>query len=1034
MLVNKLNILKQKTTQRGVYLNNFKALEWDLKNHFSKKRCSFTNSATYSGQQKPYTKKEFDQLWREFLKNEVEKYLDSPKKDLTDSIVTEKKTGYKRHEILEGDLDDLNYNLSDDFFSESFKKKIADILEGFPNKTQYQKLKVQEELDLLNQDEYEWKRRVKGCHSAKDDILELFSKNYDRFKFSMLRFVFPSDSDLSATQRAYRKYFKYKMIVFVKGFTESLVYNTDLKVLSAIFKLNDEDFDIIIKEYLSIKVIFSDLVKIIMKMANDNLFNNKKTKAQRSVNALSDNSFVVKKTAVFYEFRRVLAFYLMTIVTNYVIEKKMAGFDLEKTNGQIRNFLWQKRLIFERANNTWWTREHSTISDTILRLLEHSGIFSEIINERTTTTIDGKTFDQKKYILPDRMEDLAIQYTKLPRVVIPNKVTDISMEENLRPVLFGENRITKSDSFKHVLNTSQNKRFGINTIYLAILEKCLNTFNNAVGQAICDNSDFIGLPFLTSNKIAELSHEVQDYQGLSNIGIFNHVLLEQFNTKLVGYDIQNLYQPEIKSIFGLTDFESKIESNVFYLKQQYKTECVKRKMAYTCVNLGKLFKDTNVYIEDTFDVRGRLYPKQPIISRTSGRYKHILCEYTPFKLTPEGLKNLLRSYYAVSENLSSQLENFLSQNIFSKKMGMKMLYNFFEENPLNFYELGDNFLYISLLHTEILISKTTGKTRVMLEIDQTASGGCFLALGLRNRKLALQTNVINKEYKSPYVYSMNAFPDFYEKNIENKDPEALKFLSNSRKIHKYAFMCYCYAQTPRGRNQDFVDRWYLEEKRSLTKTTEVCLEEFASKYDDFIESIFPGLTKQLNTLLKLVDLMVKETGEMSLTNLNGEKLRWKRFRHKSLGRSGFDPVTRRNVSYKINTTLVNNNKTIDDIKDHKIKFLSYLIHSIEAAVMHKFIVYMKMPPINYNIDHLHDCALIHPNYVNDFYDIVDQLYKSNELYDSVISCLFEHAKQELSFASGEKIDKLLAEFLAQSDDFLDELGKGCSRHIYRPEC
>ena len=36
--------------------------------------------------------------------------------------------------------------------------------------------------------------------------------------------------------------------------------------------------------------------------------------------------------------------------------------------------------------------------------------------------------------------------------------------------------------------------------------------------------------------------------------------------------------------------------------------------------------------------------------------------------------------------------------------------------------------------------------------------------------------------------------------------------------------------------------------------------------------------------------------------------------------------------------------------------------------------------MNYNINHLHDCIILHPNYVEDFYNIINELYHSDDMY------------------------------------------------------
>ena len=93
---------------------------------------------------------------------------------------------------------------------------------------------------------------------------------------------------------------------------------------------------------------------------------------------------------------------------------------------------------------------------------------------------------------------------------------------------------------------------------------------------------------------------------------------------------------------GVSDLEKKLASSLNVLRQKLRNEILKRKLAQTNIVLGDIYKGIPIYITNTFCVRLRLYPKQPFISRTSGSYKHILCEYTPVKITLRGLINLLK--------------------------------------------------------------------------------------------------------------------------------------------------------------------------------------------------------------------------------------------------------------------------------------------------------------------------------------------------------------------------------------------------------
>jgi hypothetical protein len=286
-----------------------------------------------------------------------------------------------------------------------------------------------------------------------------------------------------------------------------------------------------------------------------------------------------------------------------------------------------------------------------------------------------------------------------------------------------------------------------------------------------------------------------------------------------------------------------------------------------------------------------LYPKEPLISRTSGVYKQLLCDFTPKQISIPGLIELLRCYYAVSPNLSHSFESYLSSILLPKKTALLTLSNFFTENPLDFSSLKDNILYSSVIHMEVLTVLDTGRTKINVEIDQTASAICFLALLLRNREMAEVSNLLSDTPVCPYIHCMNRFKFFYDSQMKHKNDTILQFLSTDRKVHKYkyALMCWCYGQKYSGRIDDFRDRFILLHDRNLTTEEFKCLLEFASSYDSFIEFIFPNVTKQLKILLDVIGLVVKETGRVRIATLEGEKIWWKRFKHISVTRNGFNP-------------------------------------------------------------------------------------------------------------------------------------------------
>lgn len=130
-------------------------------------------------------------------------------------------------------------------------------------------------------------------------------------------------------------------------------------------------------------------------------------------------------------------------------------------------------------------------------------------------------------------------------------------------------------------------------------------------------------------------------------------------------------------------------------------------MANTCITQGELFFNTHVYITNIFCVRLRLYPAQPIVSGTSGSFKHILYEKPPIKLTKRGIINLMNCYYIGSNQLSQEFTDFVMLSKTSHKE-LKPYFKFFKEHLVDFSVLGDNILYITMLHLEILKAERIG--------------------------------------------------------------------------------------------------------------------------------------------------------------------------------------------------------------------------------------------------------------------------------------------------------------------------------------
>jgi len=275
---------------------------------------------------------------------------------------------------------------------------------------------------------------------------------------------------------------------------------------------------------------------------------------------------------------------------------------------------------------------------------------------------------------------------------------------------------------------------------------------------------------------------------------------------------------------------------------------------------------------------------------------------------------------------------------------------------------------------------------------------------------------------------MNHFKNFAEKHMENKESNVINFLSSNRKIHKYAFMCFAYNQKYYGRIDDFKQFWIDEFKRLPNKEEYKTLSEFAKNYESFLDNVFPNCCKKLKLLEDLVDLMINDSGFVEILTLEGDVLRWSFLKSEHKTRTKYDPINKKSIKYTINAIC---EKKLPDKLAHKRRFLSYVIHSIDAAVMRYYIRKMHEKK-NYIINHLHDCVILHPNFVDDFYEIVEELYKSDKLYNIIDNLIFEQMRTSLSITSRLKLDEIKAKYILLCDDFKNEINFE-SKNIYKFE-
>jgi hypothetical protein len=406
-------------------------------------------------------------------------------------------------------------------------------------------------------------------------------------------------------------------------------------------------------------------------------------------------------------------------------------------------------------------------------------------------------------------------------------------------------------------------------------------------------------------------------------------------------------------------------------------------------------------------------------------------ELKSIKITYRGLFNLLNCYYTIANQYSTEFQAYES-SLPAPKENLKPLFSFFFANPIDFKisSTPDNTRYLSMLHMEILKVWRTGYTAVKVEIHQKTSSCVLLALAMRNKTLAEQCNLISNKKSCPYTYCMLRFPEFYSQYKAlcfDHDKDALNFLSQSRGFHEYAITRFTYTPGQTGREDDFFERWFFEKKVKPNASTVKVLKWFASVYEDFLDYVFPGLISQIRILLKLVELVVRESNQMSIRNLYGEQLSGSLYIKEEGTLFPCDPVNKNPVPYKFETINLSN-----VIQDHQDAFLPFFMCSLDDALIDKIIDEMKVS-FNIKINHSWGSFHIHPNHIDAFYSVISVIYTSQLLYNAAFHCIFSEAYSLLSLDKKTEVIALRKQFEKNSDGFEDLLFLCAERYLYQPK-
>jgi len=214
-------------------------------------------------------------------------------------------------------------------------------------------------------------------------------------------------------------------------------------------------------------------------------------------------------------------------------------------------------------------------------------------------------------------------------------------------------------------------------------------------------------------------------------------------------------------------------------------------------------------------------------------------------------------------------------------------------------------LYFELLEGEIndifyVLSKRR-KTALQLEIDQVGSGPTLIALATGNKILAEKCNLLEGSFCCIYTFLLDKSKSFMKEHMNmNIDEEsfAYKLLTEDRKAQKYAIMCFFYNQQHLGRTKRWVDQYEDKFGISVTPDDYELLSRFSVKYPQFMEYVFPKITRQLDLLNEALFLVIDQGLPVKINTLDKSIISWDFYHTEELKKNYFNPISGKHDQYK----------------------------------------------------------------------------------------------------------------------------------------
>lgn len=905
---------------------------------------------------------------------------------------------YEKHSLYkEKKVERINHITSGTYYTAEYLDSLEKILGSsneFINLSDYDKQLIQSTLESLSHDDYILKTYLHKSIHEENKLHNLFPESFAKFSkgFNLLLLGSPNSYNKSTFRQKYKIFYEKIISLLIEN-------NYNIDILRGITNV---ELDIVFEEYLTPSIVYDAFCVMLLKTARNTLLSNDKNK----FNYL--NMSVLHHQVIYRVYRHLIMISISHGITCKIVNMQVI-LPIDSLIRSVRNFILHKHNVISI------TKEYTSFVDGIESLFNcftQSGLFVDITKE-----FEGKK-SFKRYYFPTELSENLGKYTSPPRVWPPEKVTSENLLDFIIPTDYGKIDLIPSAQLIRSLKISNNKKFKINVNFLLILKE-LERFNDLT----------INYPLPSKITLSDLYEKKESFDLKFNK--FAICLVDIIQAEFAKRKSEIEYKHQYRYMVNQTKAESAAITERLVLENKFSELAVERKGGLTRIALASVLEGFPLYYTNTLCSTTRVFAKEYILSRHIGCLKLLRCNYNENKVNVHGVVHMLRAYYSEDNSTLKRFEEFSKNLNTNLKSEIAKLRAFYEGNRID-YASKEAVSHYMLLSVELKRVFEGNKTGLLLQFDQVASGLVFIAILFKNQELAKRTNITHSDYiDGPYEYAMKQFESFYNSSVPVKNHKAMKFASSSKKLHKYALMCYSYNQTVYGRTNDFVDLWVSEFGRKPDSDEWCCLNSISTQYVKFIDVLFPGIDQQFEILDKIVNLVVRNAGYLKVRTIDGSSVIWKFYKTKRNIRKSFNPHTLVPENYSIYTGVTGDNGLpLIDVKQFKVKFRSYLIHSVDAGVM-RMVVNRMYDRSKIRIDQLHDCVLVHPNFVEDFYTEIEKVYLSEPFKDFMNTHVFTEFRSIISSDKFDSFDKLTKEFNSNMSSVFEI--NGDFRKVYKPE-